>query len=359
MDNTPTLWPSLVTQVVNHLVAFLYTSILTRDSIDFRVYSRWVCFLCVGAAGLLVSGVSRHLSALLDYMGCSRWKEAIWVISCNIGVFTCMHSIYLIATRESRLVPDAPPARRSFPGPEDLDRGDYTINLVVKLEANQTRLGSNRRREEDFLARAGELSPPLRTSGEGAGDDEDEGNAMPPGAPPSTDFWNFATPKVLSPTRPSQPIIGESGEATAHPHTPPRIRPENLYRRPVSIPGFPIQPMTQRRTSIPVTPRGREGRGGGTQEGQLPGGGPRSVSPNTARNYPLYAEYQRTRQVSPQMTFTPVGSPTATTPRTPRGEEMRSQHLRLRARMTAEEVITSSSESSILKMSPEWRGNGQ
>ncbi|PWW80261.1 hypothetical protein C7212DRAFT_361217 [Tuber magnatum] len=222
MGDTVTLWPSLVTQVVSHIMALSYTFIITRDNVQVQVYSGWVRLLCIGAIGLLISGVSKHLSALLDLMGCSEWREPVWVMLCNIVVFSCVHSIYLIATAEPQLVSGASPSRGSFPDPEELDRGDYTVSLVIKHEANQTRLMNNTRKEEDHRAIARRVSPFLRTLGEGLDDllglrgrDEGGGDWMSRGASPLADFWDFSAPPTYrSPSGSRRSTGDESGGDT-------------------------------------------------------------------------------------------------------------------------------------------------
>ena len=312
MDNTATLWPSFVTQVVCHLISLACTSTITRDSIQVQSYSGWLCLLCIGGIGLLIFGDSEYFSAPLDYIGCSQWKEPFWVMACNVGVFSCVHSIYLMTTTESRLVSDIPPLDSSFPGPEELDRGNYTFTLLVKLETHEARLEDNRRREEDYRISAGELPPFLRAIGEGMDDGEDEDNGIPDDEPPNADFWSFLDPTDGSPTEyPRGDDSGDSGDSdeTVRPrNVRPRVRPENLYRRPVSIPGFPLQGLTRMR---PATTRpgaeqgGRDGQTPGP-EGQPSAGGDHPVSPNTARNFPLYTEHLRTRLVSPQLSITPL-----------------------------------------------------
>jgi len=218
-----------------------------------------------------------------------------------------------MATRESQLASDTPPFHSPFPGPEELDRGDYTFTLLIKLEAHETRLGNNRRREEDYRISAGELPPFLRAIGEGMDDGEDEDNGILYDGPPNADFWSFLDPTDGSLTEyPRGDDFGDSGDSdeTVLPSgVRPRVRPENLYRRPVSIPGFPLQGLTRMR---PATARPRAEQEGGdgrttSPEGQSSAGGVGPVSPNTARNFPLYTNYLRTRPVSPQLSITPLG----------------------------------------------------
>lgn len=313
MDNTAALWPSFVTQVVSHLITLACTSTITRDSIQVQSYSGLLCFLCIGAIGLVIFGDSKYLSALLDHMGCSQWKEPLWVMACNVGIFFCVHSIYLMTTTESQLVSDIPPLDSSFPGPEELDRGDYTFTLLVKLEAHEARLENNRRREEDYRISAGELPPFLRAIGEGVDDGEDEDNGIPDDGPPNVDFWNFSDPTDGSSTEyprgDDSGGSGDSDETVRPPDVRPRVRPENLYRRPVSIPGFPLQGLTRMRPATARPGAEQGGRDGQTRspEDQPSAGGDHPVSPNTARNFPLYTEHLRTRFVSPQLSITPLG----------------------------------------------------
>ncbi|PUU75085.1 hypothetical protein B9Z19DRAFT_1091120 [Tuber borchii] len=316
MDNTATLWPSLVTQVVSHLIILACAFTITRDSIQVQSYSGWLCLLCIEAIGLLIFGDSKYFSALLDHMGCSQWEEPLWVMICNVGVFSCVHCIYLMTTTESQLASDTPPLDSSFPGPEELDRGDYTFTLLVKLEAHEARLENNRRREEDYRISAGELPPFLLAIGEGTEDGEGEDNGISDDEPPNGDFWDFFNaidgPPMEHPRGDDSGDSGGSGDSdeTVRPSSArPHVRPENLYRRPVSIPGFPLQALTQigPATARPRTEQeGRDGRAS-SPEDQPSAGEDHPVSPNTARNFPLYTEHLRTRLVSPQLSITLLG----------------------------------------------------
>ena len=312
MDNTATLWPSFVTQVVSHLITLACTSAITRDPIQVQNYSGWLCLLSIGAVGLLIFGDSKHLSALLDHMGWSLWKEPLWVMACNVGVFACVHSIYLITTTESQLVLDTPPPHTPFPGPEEPDRGDYTFTLLAKLGANQTRFTNNRRREEDFRVSAGELPPFLRAIGEDVddppssrADDDDEDDGIMDDSHFGRDFWSPHDPTEGSPT--VYPVGNDSQETVRPPDTRPRIRPENLHRRAISTPGLPLQGLTQTGTATAGPQAELEERDGQTpsSESRPPvGGRTRSVSPDTANNFPLYTEYLRTRAVTPVLSIT-------------------------------------------------------
>jgi len=122
------------------------------------------------------------------------------------------------------------------------------------------------------------------------------------------DFWSAYDPAAGSPT--VYPPTGNSSDETVRPpDTRPRIRPGNLVGRPVSIPELPVQDLTQMRpaTAGPqAEPEGRDGQGR-SPEGQLSSGGTRSVSPDTASNFPLYTEYLRVRAASPQLSLTSSG----------------------------------------------------
>ena len=316
MDNTATLWPSFVTQVVSHLITLACTSAITRDPIQVQNYSGWLCLLCIGAV-VLIFGDSKYLSALLDHMGWSLWKDPLWVMACNVGVFACVHSTYLITTTESQPVSDTPPLHTPFPGPEEPDRGDYTFALLAKLEANQNRFTNNRRREEDFRVSAGELPPFLRAIGEDVddppssradndGDDEDDG--VLDDSLFGREFWNPHDPTEGSPT--VYPAGSDSQETVRPPDTRPRIRPENLHRRAVSAPELPLQGLTRVEPATAGPQAELEERDGQTpsSESRPSVGGTRSVSPDTASNFPLYTEYLRTRAVSPVLSITPPGN---------------------------------------------------
>ncbi|KAG0634753.1 hypothetical protein HOY80DRAFT_1059155 [Tuber brumale] len=196
-----------------------------------------------------------------------------------------------------------PPQRSSFPGPEELDRGEYTVNLLIRLEANQTRFRNNRKREEDYRVSAGELPPFRRAIGEDvddppspATDGEDEDSDMPDDAALNPDFWSIIDPTGRSPTE--YPPEDESLETTLPLDMRPRVRPENLYRRPVSIPGFPPQPLTQMRpaASTPTPqaePEGRTSRAErpATREGQ-------SSAPRTRSSFFSTAVYYASGKLS-------------------------------------------------------------
>ncbi|KAG0128161.1 hypothetical protein HOY82DRAFT_612221 [Tuber indicum] len=292
MDNKDTLWPSSVTLVVSHLIALSYTSIIARYFVEAQTYSGWVCFSCIVTVGLLlIAGSSAHLSDILDLMGYSLWKEPLWVMACNIGAFSCVHSIYLITRTESGTVWDTPPPRSSFPGPEEPYRGEYTEDLLIKLEANQARFKNNRKREEDYRISAGELPPYRRALGEDVEDppspptededEEEEEEDMPNEDGLNPDFWRHFDPDDRSTTE--YPTDGESPEASPRLDMRPRVRPENMYRRPVPIPGFPPQPLARIRpeTATPAPqaePEGRASRSGRSSAIESQSSAPRTRS---------------------------------------------------------------------------------
>ncbi|RPA91480.1 hypothetical protein L873DRAFT_1819300 [Choiromyces venosus 120613-1] len=318
MENSVIPWPWVITQVVSHLLlALSYAYIITRNSIQVRIYGGWLCFLCTGSVGLLVVGGSEYFSTLLDHMGFPLCKAHAWALVCNIGVFSCVHSIYIIVSAEWQLYSDGPPPHSSFSVPEELDRGNYTVDLVLKLEDHRTRFTNSRRREEDYRINAGELPPFRRAMGEDVDDpeldwyedgDDEMGVSLEDDALPNPDFWSFTPPIVRPRTEYSRSSRGGSGGASQI-DMRPRIRPENLYRRPVSVPGFPRQGLTKMRPTTPTTPRPQPDlREQASREGRTSAQRDRdseerdgTVSPNTASNYPFYARYVRNRLFSPQL----------------------------------------------------------